>query len=155
MVKLKLCAGGADLPKKVSFRVINKHTRTGQIGPPKGSSNAMVHGAFARISHRNMDQRYWSSKAMRQIEAELVSHVGGDPSAAEVILIERATYLTIKCLLFEAKGFSEDSQSVDEKYLAWQNSLRLTLQSLGLQRRARDITDLIKAMAVEAGRHEQ
>jgi hypothetical protein len=72
---------------------------------------------------------------MRARRAELTQHVGGQPSAVERQLIERAVRLGFQLELMDAKlargdEFTEHDHRV---YLAWSNSLGRTLRLLGLK----------------------
>jgi hypothetical protein len=149
-----LCAGGADLPKKTLLRVLKKAPKNNGVGAPLGHSNSLKHGAFSKLARRNMDQRSSLARVSNAVEGELVSSVGGNPSPQEMILIQRACFKMIKCVLYEAASLNDEGKSTDEVYLSWANSLRQDLVALGLARRQKDITDLLKAMAMEAGRHE-
>jgi hypothetical protein len=66
---------------------------------------------------------------------ELVEHVGGQPSATQRGLIERAVWLSFRVAQLDAKmvrsaSFTEhDSRT----YLAWSNALGRCLRELGLK----------------------
>jgi hypothetical protein len=82
-------------------------------------------------------------KSLRHVEAELVSAVGGDPSPQEALLIQRAAFLVIRISLFEISTLQGEGPPADDaRYLAWCNTLRLTLASLGLNRRTAPALDL-------------
>lgn len=73
---------------------------------------------------------------MRDVRAELVAHVGGNPTATQKALIERAVWLSLHVAQLDAKaaegrGLTEhDSRT----YLAWSNSLTRTLAQIGLKK---------------------
>lgn len=78
---------------------------------------------------------------MSAIEAELTADLGGDPSAAERLLIQAATVKAVRLnLLAEQLLDGVEVQSDQHNVLAWANSLRHDLQALGLQRRSKDVT---------------
>lgn len=72
---------------------------------------------------------------MRQVRAELTAHVGGQPSATQRALIDRAVWLSLHVAQLDARaaegrGLTEhDSRT----YLAWSNTLTRTLRQLGLE----------------------
>ncbi len=71
---------------------------------------------------------------MRQTRKELVAHVGGQPSATQRVMIERAVQLTLQIALLDAKhcdgGLSEHD---GRAYLAWTNTLTRLMRQLGMQ----------------------
>lgn len=85
---------------------------------------------------------------MRRLRDLITAHttdLGGEDfvSEAEQRLIRRAAMLTIQCEMYDAKFASnegEASQTDLETYQRITNTLRRTLESLGLSRRARDVT---------------
>ncbi len=132
------------MPKKTPLRLRRKSGKTGQIGPPKNNTNAAKSGAFADLRRRNLDQRTKLARALRSVEAELVSALGGDPSPQEIILVDRAVYKLARITLFEAATVTGEgrTEETDKIYLAWANSLRLDLQALGLERRQKQVMEL-------------
>jgi hypothetical protein len=140
------------MPKKTFLRVLKKRPKNSGEGAPIGNGNSLKHGAFTQLRHRNLDQRSKLAKAIRSVEGELVTAIGGNPSPQEIILIQRACYKVMKCVLYEAASLNEEGKSTDEVYLSWANSLRQDLVALGLARRQKDVTDLVKALAMEASR---
>jgi hypothetical protein len=91
-----------------------------------------------------LDQRTKFAKALKSVEAELVSALGGDPTPQERILIDRVVYKLARLTLFEAATFTGEgrTESTDKVYLAWANSMRLDLQALGFKRRQKEVADL-------------
>ena len=72
---------------------------------------------------------------MRETRAELVAHVGGNPSAVQAAMIERACQLTLRIVAMDRK-FAETGAQTDHDsrtYLAWSNSLTRTLAQLGVE----------------------
>jgi len=71
---------------------------------------------------------------MRQIRDDLAKHVGGTPTAAQAVLIDRCAWLSLRIALLDRKLASGcDFTEVDSNvYLAWSNSLTRTLARLGL-----------------------
>ena len=73
----------------------------------------------------------------------MVSTIGGDPTPQESILIDRIVFKMLRCTLYEMATLQgKTNGGSDHIYLAWANSLRLDLQSLGLSRKTKDVIDL-------------
>ncbi|MEE9249739.1 MAG: hypothetical protein V3U93_01250 [Alphaproteobacteria bacterium] len=68
----------------------------------------------------------------------MTEHVGGAPTAAERILIRLASIKSLRLALMVDHVLSEQAitERDDRQYLAWSNSLRRDLDTLGLKRRA-------------------
>ncbi len=122
------------MAKKTRLAVLKKPARTGHAGAPKNNGNSLKSGVFADLTDWNLDQRSKLARTMRAIKRGLKGAIKGTPSVHQWILIDRAVYLTIKCMLSEAAVLENiDAPSPnDEKYLSWCNTLRLTLCALGL-----------------------
>jgi hypothetical protein len=71
---------------------------------------------------------------MKRVRAELMSHVGGKPSAVQRQLIERAVRLSLQLeLMDERLTHAVTFKTRDHNhYLAWSNALTRTLARLGL-----------------------
>jgi hypothetical protein len=70
---------------------------------------------------------------------EIASDIGGDPSAGQWLIIQRAAGLTVQCELLDASILSGEAVDV-AAYTTLTNSLVRTLKTLGLERRAKDIS---------------
>lgn len=72
---------------------------------------------------------------MERLRAELTVHVGGAPSAAARVLIERAVWLSLAVARLDARMLSDGglSDHASREYLAWSNSLTRTMRALGLE----------------------
>lgn len=82
------------------------------------------------ISGRSTEGRY-----IKAITTQLTAHIGGEPSAAQRLLIHRVAIASLRLELFDRKliageGFSEQDSRV---YGALHNSLRLMLRELGMK----------------------
>ena len=86
---------------------------------------------------------------LRDVEASLVTHVGGNPSAAEAILIRAAALKVVRLNLLADKMMEGEEVAGDAHgVLAWSNGLRRDLEVLGLRPRARDaMEDLTSYLA--------
>lgn len=85
---------------------------------------------------RNLDGRTIEGRKLRTVRDELIAHVGGEPSAVQLAMIDRAAMLSLHVAQLDAKinkaggVFTEhDSRT----YLAWSNSLRIILRDLGIE----------------------
>jgi hypothetical protein len=74
----------------------------------------------------------------RDLRAALERDLGGDLSTAQAILAERAVTLAMFCERCEVAWL--ETNELHESYLSCVNALRHVLTSLGLERRARDVT---------------
>jgi hypothetical protein len=85
--------------------------------------------ALAKLDHRTREARYMAAR-----RAELVAHVGGNPSASQGMIIERCVWLSLHCALLDAKQTEGGAftQHDSEVYLAWTGSLTRLLRHLGL-----------------------
>lgn len=113
------------------------------VGKAKSEKNRSPVGPFSRDrSLTTLDKRTKAGRVLRQTRADLAHHVGGDPSAAERLIIESAAVKATRLFLLSEKllGGGDISDGSDNHALAWLNSLRLDLAALGLERRVRDVT---------------
>ncbi len=82
-------------------------------------------------------------KRLRSLTRRHIADLGGDISHAEKILVGRASMLALLAEVLEAKFAAHDMQAKPQDLDSYQrvvNCLRRCLESLGLQRRARDVT---------------
>jgi hypothetical protein len=112
-------------------------------------------GLWSDLRGVHVDGRSRLGKWMNHLRGELVTHVGGEPSIAESILIEQIVIKTLKSHLYHTGLFKDKSFGSKDHALAVQNSIRLDLMALGLKKRTRkimDLTDYIKARDAEKER---
>jgi hypothetical protein len=115
-------------------------------------------GPYSRLpAIVEIDQRTKEAQLMRRVRDELTAHVGGNPSATERILIERAVMLSLRCAQLDIKIMSGEvlTQHDNSHALAWNNGLRRCLVDLGLQARApmsreTDLSDWVTRQARNA-----
>jgi hypothetical protein len=92
----------------------------------------------------HVDERTAWARRAKDIIAEHVSDLGGidNTSAAERSLIRRVSVLVVELERLEAKFAASDEASPHalDLYVRGSGSLRRLLQTLGLQRRSRDVT---------------
>jgi hypothetical protein len=81
-----------------------------------------------------LDQRTREAALIRRTRAELMGHVK-NPTVVQAALIERATWLTLRVNLLEAKlaAGGEMSDHAARSYIAFSNALRRTLGDIGIQ----------------------
>ena len=108
----------------------------------KATDKRVKSGLWIDFKRVKLDGRTALAKMMNLIKREMVKHVGGEPSIAQAILIERVVHKAIKAYIYETNFFSNPNQGSKDHYLALVNSLRLDLTALGLEKRVKKILDL-------------
>jgi hypothetical protein len=101
-----------------------------------------------------LDGRTTAAREAREFKSALVSDIGGDPSAAQLALIEQAACLKALCADYGRRQITgELAPNEIPIWLASANNLRRMLETIGLERRAKDITpdlrDYVAAHAAE------
>ena len=116
--------------------------RTRKPGGQPKNENAIRHGAYQSLA--KLDGRTREAQALRQVEAELVSAIGGDPSPQQILIIKRACVKALRCALMEAVLISDrnPSHELEQNYLRFSRDLREDLRTLGLQKQAKEVIDL-------------
>ena len=91
-----------------------------------------------------VDGRTRLGKLMKDIRGALVEHIGGEPNAAQQLLIHAATIKQVRLILVEAYVLENGSLADGDKhgYLAWSNSLRRDLEALGIAGKRGEAPDL-------------
>ena len=131
------------MARKAPIPLKKRQGKTGRKGGQLGNVNAQVYGAFTQINTKKIDGRTREGKTIIAAKGALVSAIGGDPTPQESILIDRIVFKMLRCTLYEMATLQgKTSGGSDHIYLAWANSLRLDLQSLGLSRKTKDVVDL-------------
>lgn len=87
-------------------------------------------GRWAKIDGRSNE-----AVLARDIRAALVAHVGGNPTAVQAILIQRAVMLSVHLAMMDRKALEDGALSLhaSRQYLAWSNSLTRTVRELGIR----------------------
>jgi hypothetical protein len=72
-------------------------------------------------------------RLIRDVRRDLIKHVGGEPSATQRVMIERAVMLTVQLGRMDAKALADGAMSehASREYLAWSNTLTRTMKALG------------------------
>ena len=82
-----------------------------------------------------VDGRLAEAKLMARVRTELSQHLGGDPSATQRILIDRAAALSLRIHLMDRETARSGmmSERNGRQYLAWNNSLTRVMNQIGLK----------------------
>jgi hypothetical protein len=82
-----------------------------------------------------LDRRTKEARLLEAARASLTRHVGGAPDDIQRVLIERASRLMVYIETMDAQALEDGTMSErnSRSYLAWTNSLRLTLRDLGVR----------------------
>ena len=89
-----------------------------------------VAARWAGLTARTPEGRF-----LKDVRADLVRHVGGKPTTAQRVLIERACMLQLQLARMDAKALETGAMSAhaSREYLAWCNSLRRCMAELGMK----------------------
>ncbi len=100
-----------------------------------------------------LDGRRREARLMREARAELVAHVGGNPSATQRALIEQCVQLRLRLAVMD-RAFAEAGGAMtahdSRTYLAWSNSYSRTLRQLGLKGAPAPVATLAGYLAAKA-----
>ena len=86
-----------------------------------------------------VDMRTHGGRRFRELCADMVAHLAGEPTTPEFHLIRRASALSVWCEKAEAAQANGEERDV-ASYTTVANTLRRLLSDLGLERRMRDAT---------------
>lgn len=93
-----------------------------------------------------VDMRTHGGRRFKELCADLVHHLGDDPTAPQQAIIRRAAALAVWCE--QAETGQAQGQDLDiAAYSTASNTLRRLLTDLGLERRAKDVTTLADYIA--------
>jgi hypothetical protein len=96
-----------------------------------------------------LDRRTKEARLLEASRASLTRHVGGAPNDIQRVLIKRASRLMVFIEVMDAQALEDGTMSErnSRQYLAWTNSLRLTLRELGLKaapaEKLPDLSDIV------------
>ena len=110
-------------------------------GAPKGNLNAVTQGAFIQLSRRTIDKRTRLGRWLRKIREEITSDIGGDPTRAQSLLIDRIVFKAAN-LNFIEMGLVSGNLQLADRYIQLANSFRMDLTALGLERKEKNYLDL-------------
>lgn len=105
---------------------------------------------------RSVDGRTSLGKALKRVTRELEEAIGGDPSPQLRYLIGRCAFLIYRTMSFEYEMINgtPQGQEAGDYYLAWCNTLRKTLQAVGLKRIPKEATSLAAYIEEKYGNEE-
>lgn len=118
------------------IRVTNLMCDRSHLAKPSPKSRSKLSNGSAVL---NADGRSATARRYRDVLAELISDLGGDPSGAQTAIARRASALCVVCEQAEAEMVAGGVLDLAE-FTTAANSLRRLLSDLGLERRARDIS---------------
>jgi hypothetical protein len=113
-----------------SWRVRNRYGRRGKAPWNKGRSGPYSRRLEVGIASL-IDGNTAEGNFARQLEVELIAHVGGLPTITQRLLIDRTVSIMLKIERFEAKIDSGEWTAHDSRtYGGLNNALRLMLRAL-------------------------
>src|SRR3954465_11518805 len=92
----------------------------------------------AKLRLLTLDHRTSAARHARELVSSIISDLGGEVTAAQQQLVQRAAILGAFCQDVEARWVAGEPLPVQE-YLAGINTQRRCLVALGLERRAKDV----------------
>ena len=101
-----------------------------------------------------LDGRTQLAKRAKKHRTDLIQHVGGNPSATQLLLIEQAVGLQMRLDMLDSKTIGEGLDMGDgdqRRYLAWANSLQRLMRQLGQKAAPRPGASLADHLARRAG----
>lgn len=104
--------------------------------PSRAEQKIRQIGPFSRpLALVKLDGRTREAMLMRAVREDLIAHVGGRPTAAQAMLIERAVILALKCAQLDAQIIEGGRMSLHatNHAIAWQNAFRRTIVALGVE----------------------
>jgi hypothetical protein len=111
-----------------------------EIAEPKPTHRSRVSNGSSTFLD-GVDGRSVLARRYRDILAQLISDLGGDPSEAQSLICRRAATLAVWCEQAEAEMAAGGEIDIGE-YGPAVNALRRLLADIGLERKAKDVTDL-------------
>ncbi|KAB0676706.1 hypothetical protein [Aureimonas leprariae] len=107
------------------------------IGRSKPQARAKISNKFGLLP--DVDGRSLIMRRYKDILAQLVVDIGGDPSEAQTIIARRACTIAVWCEQAEASMANGNGIDIGE-FTTATNALRRLLSDLGLERRAKNVT---------------
>lgn len=104
---------------------------------PCHNVNAVKSGRYLDLAKRRIDKRTKLGKELVRIGDQISIDIGGDPSEAQRLLIERVV-VKAALLRFSEVSMLKGESDLNDRYITLSNSLRMDLALLGLERRERN-----------------
>lgn len=88
-----------------------------------------------RRAPRKWDGRSWQARFAKDMRARLLAQIGKPPCATQATLIDIAVMTALDLEIMERKRPAEEGRSLHDHraVLAYRNTLRRTMQALGLE----------------------
>jgi hypothetical protein len=103
-----------------------------------------------------VDRRSVEGRLMDQHRADLLKHLGGPPSVTQRALVERAVLLALRIAQLDERLVAGTMTILDAStYLAWVNSYRRVLATLGLEEPAADKSPSLLSSYLESRHRDQ
>ena len=93
-------------------------------------------GPFSRALRKGaIDQRSWQGRFLVTARHNMMEHIGGNPTIAQRVLIDRIAWLMLHCHLLDQRVVAGTAWGEHDRkcYLAFSNSLIRSLREIGLQ----------------------
>jgi hypothetical protein len=105
---------------------------------------------------RKLDKRTREAGYVAWVKADLTAHVGGNPTVVQRMLIDRATILSLRLAMADARIIEDRLTQLDNlQLIAWQNALTRTLTALGVRAEAAPQPDLVEYLYGRAEHNAQ
>jgi hypothetical protein len=116
--------------------------------------SAVTNGARAFLG--DVDERTPEARRWRDVAYSLAADLGGPDhlSTAQTALVRRSATLVVQCEMDEAL-LAGGKTFDDQRFLARVNTLRRVLDTLGIERQAKDITPLASILTAKEGRRRK
>jgi hypothetical protein len=90
----------------------------------RGKALRLINPEWRPAMLGKLDRRIWQSRLQREVRLELIEHVGGNPSAAQLALIDQIAQIRLRLAMFDRKHAERGRMSAHDSrtYLAWANS---------------------------------
>lgn len=118
-------------------------------------------GPYSRVVQRGviadtLDGRSREGRLARHMEAELIRHIGGNPSFVQKLLIERLVKVRLRLDAFEEKFAAGNWTDLDSRtYGALLTAFRLTAREIGVKPAAEKAPSLAELMREAAEARER
>jgi hypothetical protein len=128
--------------RDAQFEAVKLSGTSTTIKPSKPQGRSRIGNGRAILP--DVDGRSAAMRRYKEILAQLITDMGGDPSEAQTIIARRASTLAVWCEQAEADMANGSNFDVGE-FTTATNALRRLLADIGLERKARDITPTLDA----------
>jgi hypothetical protein len=107
-----------------------------------------------RTALRRLDNRTLEARTLNRTVRELSEHVGGDPTPPQRLVIHASAVLVMRLEAILSRYLAKDGdvESLNRYLVAIQNTLRLNMQSLGMEKPERQVPSLKDYLTARAKR---